>query len=147
MVFARARVSAQRLRLHTGQLDHVKQRTGDGGRGEMIEKYREVRLAVDGGQRASSKRRDAVPGAVDVERERAEFPKPELHQYAQPVYRPVQRFVFEEVDGSGQVNTAAVSHILVADLQMAIAPSNALGEQRERTFDIGEVDHGSVDWR
>ena len=145
MVFARARVPAQRLRLYTRQLDHVEQRTGDGRRIEVIEEYRQVRLPVHGRQRARSKPRDDGPGAMDIERERAEFPKPELDQYAQPVDRRVQRFVLEEVDGSGQVYAAAVGGIFVADLDMAIASSDPLGEQREGTFDIGEVDHCSVD--
>ena len=147
LVLARARVPAQRLRLYTRQLDHVEQRTGDGRRIEVIEEYRQVRLPVHGRQRARSKPRDDGPGAMDIERERAEFPKPELHQYAQPVDRRVQRFVLEEVDGSRQVDAAAVGGIFVAHIEMAVASSDPLGEQREGTFDIGEVDHGSVDWR
>ena len=146
LVLARARVLAQRLRLYPGQLDHLKQRSGHGRGIEVIEEHREVGLAVDGGQGAGGKRRDAGAGAMDVERERAKLAKPELHQDAQPVHRRVQRFVPEDVDGRGQVYAATVGNVCIAHLEMAVAAGDSLREQREGTFDIGEVDHELVWW-
>ena len=141
LVLARARITAQRVRLYAGRLDHMEQGPGHGRPVEVIEEHRQVRLAVDEGKGPGSQCRDASPRAVDVECEGAELPEPELDQHAQPVYRRVERLVLEDVDGRGQVDAAAVGGIFVAYPEMAVAARDSLRKQREGAFDIGEVDH------
>ena len=145
LVLSRTGVPSQRLRLDPGRLDHVEQRPGDGRGIEVIEEHRQVRLAVNRRRGSGSKYRDSGPGALDVEGERAEFAKPELHQHAQPVYRGIQRFVLEEVDAGGQVHAVRVGGV-VAHLEMTKTASDPLREQREGALYIGEVDHYPRFW-